>query len=85
VTDLSGQDKLTVEYTKRAVRFIESHKKVPFFLYLPHSMVHVPLGVSEKFRVKAGRALRDVMMEIDWSVGEILKAVDRNGLARNTL
>jgi arylsulfatase len=86
VNDFAGQDKLTVEYTRRAVRFIENHKKGPFFLYLPHSMVHVPLGVSERFRGKSRQGLYgDVMMEVDWSVGEILKAVDRNGLTRNTL
>jgi arylsulfatase A-like enzyme len=86
VTDLAGQDKLTTEYTKRAVKFIENNKKGPFFLYLPHSMVHVPLGVSEKFRGKSKQGLYgDVMMEVDWSIGEIMKAVEKNGLARNTL
>jgi len=86
ITDLSGQDKLTAEYTRRAVEFIERHRKEPFFLYLPHSMVHVPLGVSEKFRGKSRQGLYgDVMMEVDWSVGEIVKAVDKNGLAKKTL
>ncbi len=86
VTDFAGQDKLTTEYTKRAVKFIENNRKSPFFLYLPHSMVHVPLGVSEKFRGKSKQGLYgDVMMEVDWSIGEIMKAVESNGLARNTL
>jgi arylsulfatase len=83
---LSDQDKLTTDYTERAVRFIENHKKEHFFLYLPHSMVHIPLGVSEKFRGKSNQGLYgDVMMEVDWSVGEIMKALEINGLDKNTL
>ncbi len=59
-----------------AVRFIEQHKKEHFFLYLPHSMVHMPLGVSEKFRGKSKQGLYgDVMMEVDWSIGEIMNAL----------
>lgn len=86
VPDLTGQDKLTTEYTERAVRFIENHKKSPFFLYLPHSMVHIPLGVSAKFRGKSKQGMYgDVMMEVDWSIGEIMKALEKNGLEKNTL
>jgi len=86
VTDLGGQDKLTTAYTEHAVKFIEEHGKEHFFLYLPHSMVHIPLGASEKFRGKSKQGLYgDVMMEVDWSVGEIMKALERNGLDKNTL
>lgn len=86
VPDLAGQDKLTTEYTRRAVSFIEKNRKGPFFLYIPHSMVHIPLGVSEKFRGKSKQGLYgDVMMEVDWSIGEILKALEKNGLEKNTL
>jgi len=86
VPDLAGQDKLTTQYTERAVRFIEQHKKERFFLYLPHSMVHIPLGVSDKFRGKSKQGFfGDVMMEVDWSIGEILNALKRNGLEKNTL
>jgi len=86
VPDLAGQDKLTTDYTERAVKFIENHKNGPFFLYLPHSMVHIPLGVSEKFRGKSKQGMYgDVMMEVDWSIGEIMKALERNGLEKNTL
>ncbi len=86
VVDLSGQDKLTTQYTERAVRFIEQHKKEHFFLYLPHSMVHIPLGVSDKFRGKSKQGFYgDVMMEVDWSIGEILNALTRSGLEKNTL
>ncbi len=86
VRTLSDQDKLTTDYTEHAVSFIKRHKNEPFFLYLPHSMVHVPLGVSDKFRGKSRQGLYgDAMMEIDWSVGEILKVLEENGLDRNTL
>ena len=86
VRTLSDQDKLTTEYTKRAVKFIDQHSRLPFFLYLPHSMVHIPLGVSDKFRGKSKQGLYgDVMMEVDWSVGEIMKALERNGIDKNTL
>lgn len=86
VPTLAEQDKLTTEYTRRAVKFIETNKKKQFFLYLPHSMVHIPLGVSEKFRGKSKQGMYgDVMMEVDWSVGEIMKALDKNGLTKNTL
>jgi len=49
-------------------------------------MVHIPLGVSEKFRGKSKQGMYgDVMMEVDWSIGEIMKALERNGLEKNTL
>jgi len=86
VLTLADQDKLTTTYTERAVKFIEKHKKEIFFLYLPHSMVHIPLGVSDKFRGRSKQGFYgDVMMEVDWSVGEIMKALERNGLEKNTL
>ena len=80
------QEQLTTQYTERAVAFIEKNKSRPFFLYVPHSMVHVPLYVSDKFRGKSKRGLfGDVMMEVDWSVGQILGAIRKNGLEKNTL
>ncbi len=86
VLTLADQDKLTTDYTVRAVRFIDENRERPFFLYLAHSMVHVPLGVSERFRGKSQQGLYgDVMMEVDWSVGEVLDALERNGIADNTL
>jgi arylsulfatase len=86
VRTLADQDKLTTDYTERAVRFIENHKNEPFFLYLPHSMVHIPLGVSEKFRGKSNQGMYgDVMMEVDWSIGEVMKALGKNGLEKNTI
>ncbi|MBZ0153807.1 MAG: sulfatase [Planctomycetes bacterium] len=86
--EVTGDDQamLTTWYTERAVSFIERKQAQPFFLYVPHSMVHVPLFVSEKFRGKSGLGLYgDVVMEIDWSVGEILAALRRHGLDDRTL
>jgi arylsulfatase len=86
IHDLEGQNQLTTWYTERAVQFIEKNKDQSFFLYVPHSMPHVPLGVSDKFAGKSEQGMYgDVMMEIDWSVGEILKALKTHGLEENTL
>ncbi|MFT4640178.1 MAG: arylsulfatase A [Verrucomicrobiales bacterium] len=77
---------LTTWYTEKAVDFIGRNKENPFFLYVPHSMPHVPLFVSEKFAGKSGAGLLgDVLMEIDWSVGQINKALKDNGLEDNTM
>jgi arylsulfatase A-like enzyme len=68
------------------VRFIEQHKDHPFFLYLAHNAPHVPLHVSDKYRARSQRGLYgDVCMEIDWSVGEVLSALQRNGIDDHTL
>src|SRR4051812_35310457 len=84
--DHADQEQLTTQYAGRAVQFIERNKDRPFFFYLAHSMPHVPLHVSDKFRGKSERGLYgDVIMEIDWSVGEIMHALERNHLAENTL
>jgi arylsulfatase A len=80
------QEKLTTQYTEHAVSFIEKNKDKPFFVYLPHSMVHVPLYVSEKFKGKSKAGLfGDVMMEVDWSVGRILETLRKNKLDKDTL
>jgi arylsulfatase A-like enzyme len=80
------QEKLTTQYTERAVSFIAKNKDKPFFAYIPHSMVHVPLYVSKKFKGKSGAGLfGDVMMEVDWSVGQIMKTLKKHKLEKNTL
>ena len=80
------QSQLTRRYTERAVRFIERHRDTPFFLYVPHSMPHVPLFASERFKGTTGGGLYgDVIEEIDWSVGQLLAAVERAGLDEQTL
>ncbi|SMO43551.1 sulfatase family protein [Solitalea koreensis] len=77
---------LTSLYTNKAVDFINRNKKNPFFLYLAHAMPHVPLAASAKFKGKSNEGLfGDVMQEIDWSIGEIMKALDANGLSNNTI
>jgi len=82
----ADQEQLTTQYTERAVKFIEQNKDQPFFCYVPHSMVHVPLFVSDKFKGKSGHGLfGDVVMEVDWSVGQILDAIKRAGVDDNTL
>jgi arylsulfatase len=84
--DNADQEQLTTQYAKRAVDFIERNKDRPFFFYLAHNMPHVPLHVSDKFRGKSERGLYgDVIMEIDWSVGEVMRTVERLGLAEKTL
>ena len=86
ITSLKDQDKLTTLYTERSVDFINRNANNPFFLYVPHTMGHIPLGVSDKFRGKSEQGLYgDVMMEIDWSVGEIMSALELNNIADNTI
>jgi arylsulfatase len=86
ISTLEDQSTLTTRYTKKAVEFIEKNKTKPFFLYVPHSMPHVPLGVSDRFRGKSKQGLYgDVMMEMDWSVGRIMRALEKNKLKNNTL
>jgi len=82
----ADQAQLTTQYTERAVGFIEKNRDKPFLIYLPHSMVHVPLYVSDKFKGKSKRGLYgDVVMEIDWSMGQIMNALKENGVDDNTL
>jgi arylsulfatase A len=82
----ADQEQLTVQYAERAVRFINRHKAEPFFYYLAPNMPHVPLFVSDRFKGKSGTGLfGDVLMEIDWAVGEILQALAANGIDRETL
>ncbi|HYH69345.1 MAG TPA: sulfatase [Urbifossiella sp.] len=82
----ADQSRLTAQYTERAVRFVRENRDRPFFLYLAHSMPHVPLFAGERFRgsSQAG-AFGDVIQEIDWSVGEVLRTLDELKLADNTV
>ena len=83
---LDDQAELTTLYTARAIHFIEENKEQPFFLYFAHSMPHVPLAVSDKFKGKSEQGLYgDVMMEIDWSVEQVVNTLERLGLEKNTL
>lgn len=86
IDTLTDQTQLTTLITEHSVDFIHRNKNNPFFLYVPHPQPHVPLFVSDKFKGKSQRGLYgDVIMEIDWSVGQILKTLEEDGLADNTL
>lgn len=80
------QQLLTTRYTERAVDFIDRNKDKPFFVYLAHSQPHVPLYVSDKFAGKSENGIfGDVISEIDWSMGQILAKLEKEGLDDNTL
>lgn len=80
------QRTLTQRYTKEALGFIEKNKEKPFFLYVAQTMPHIPLYASEDFKGKSERGLYgDVIEEVDWSVGQILKTLEKLDLAENTL
>lgn len=84
--DKEDQKYLTKWYTEHAVDFINRHKDEPFLLYVPHSMPHVPLFCSEDFAGKSGKGLYgDVILELDWSVGQINQALKDNGIDDNTV
>ncbi len=79
-------DTLTPRYTEEALRFIEQARREPFFLYFAHTYPHIPLAASARFRGKSPLGLYgDVIEELDWSVGEVLAALKRYGLERDTL
>lgn len=82
----ADQEQFTTDFTQRTVDFIKRNKDEPFFVYLPHPMPHVPLFVSDKFKGKSEQGLYgDVIMEIDWSIGQILKTLKELDLEENTL
>ena len=77
---------MTRRYTEYAVDYIKKNKNRPFFLYLAHTFPHTPLHTNERFEGRSNRGLYgDVVEELDWSVGEVLKALKENGLDENTL
>lgn len=86
IESLRQMDTLTTLYTNRAVEFIHKHSGRPFFLYIAHSMVHTPLAVSDRFKGKSRQGrFGDVMMEVDWSIGEIVAALKKQKVLDNTL
>ncbi|MEH6584270.1 MAG: sulfatase-like hydrolase/transferase [Halioglobus sp.] len=77
---------LTRRYTDKAVDYIERHAEQPFFLYLAHSMPHVPLYVSPEFEGSSELGLYgDVVQELDWSTGQVVDKLRELGLLENTL
>jgi arylsulfatase A-like enzyme len=84
--DHGDQKNLTRWHTEHAVDFIDRHQEDPFLLYVPHSMPHVPLYCSDEFEGLSGKGLYwDVMLEIDWSVGQINQALKDRGIDDNTI
>ena len=80
------QPMITPRYTKEVVQFIYRNKDKPFFIYLPHTFPHVPLFASSRFKGKSAQGrYGDTIEEIDWSTGEILKALKDAGVDENTL
>lgn len=86
IKTLEDASELTPKITERSVSFIRKNKKNPFFLYIPYPLPHVPLAVSAKFKGKSQRGIfGDVLMELDWAVGEVMKELKAQGLDENTL
>ncbi|NJL19505.1 MAG: sulfatase [Bdellovibrionaceae bacterium] len=91
----TDQSQFTRRYTAETIRFIEENKDQPFFIYLAHNMPHIPLHVSSEFlndpqsaidyNLGARGLYGDVIQELDWSVGQVLQALEDNGLEENTL
>ena len=81
----ANQKTLTKRYTEESIRFMTKNKDNPFFLYLPHTMVHKPLAVSKTFEGRTDQLIWDAIEEVDWSVGEVLKTIKSLGIEQNTL
>lgn len=83
---LMPKDSVTIKVTDKALDFIERKKNEPFFCYVAYHMPHVPIAASPRFKGKSQNGLYgDVIMELDWAVGEIIKRVDELGLSENTI
>ena len=82
----ADQSTLTKRYTQEAIKFIRENRANPFFVYLPHTMVHGPLAASADFRGKSGNGLLgDAVEELDWSVGQIMQTLQELQLDEKTL
>ena len=87
VEDFHVDQSLTVKkYTEEAKSFIARHHENPFFLYLAHNMMHVPIFCSEAFKGKSNAGIYgDAVLEVDWSVGEVVNELKKQGILENTL
>ena len=82
----ANQELFTSRYTQEAVKWIKQHKDEPFFLYLAHNMPHAPVFASEKFQGQSqGGRFGDVVEEIDWSVGQVIQALEEAQIDEQTL
>ena len=84
VDDMDEQAELCRLFTEEAVKFIEKNKDGPFFVYLPHAFVHGPRKASPAFMAKAKTVEEAQVEEVDWSAGQILDAVRKAGIEKNT-
>lgn len=80
-------DSITIDYTEKAVSYIQNHSNKPFFLYMAHSAIHIPLYASPEFRRHEGKRglYIDMTEELDWSVGEIYAALKKANILDNTI
>lgn len=86
ITNLDQMGDLTKRYTEKAISFIKRNAQHPFFLYFAHSMPHTPLACSAEFRGKSEHGLLgDVLMEVDWSVGQVMKTLKELRIDKNTI
>ncbi|MFZ4398776.1 MAG: sulfatase [Bacteroidales bacterium] len=86
LNSLPGIDTLTRFLTEKSIEFIDKNKENPFFIYFPHPMPHVPLGVTDRFRNTTTQGkYGDVISEIDWSVGQLVAELKKLGILNNTL
>lgn len=82
----ADQTQLTQRYTREVIEFIRTNRSQPFFVYLPHTMPHIPLYASDEFRGRSEAGLYgDTLQEIDWSVGQILQTLEDLGIDQNTM
>lgn len=81
----ADQDTLTKRYTEEVIRVIKEDKDEPFFVYMPHTMVHLPLAASKDFKGRTEKLIWDAIEEVDWSVGQILKTLKDEGIDKETL
>lgn len=81
-----GQRRITREYTEETIQFIEANQDKPFFVYLPHTAMHVPIFPHPDFAGKSSNGIYgDWVEEVDWSVGQVLDTLTELGLDKKTL
>jgi arylsulfatase len=86
IKNLEEQGAWTISLTERAVKYIDENKSKPFFLYIAHPLPHVPLATSKAFKGRSALGtFGDVVMELDWSLGKVMRAIDLAGIADNTI
>jgi len=81
----ADQHTITRRYTEKAIEFIRAHQEEPFFVYLAHSMMHIPLFASDEFDGRNASLYADAIEEVDWSVGQVVSTLKDLGLEERTL